>query len=819
MALTGTLLADFSAFVKEAGSASFAVKDLQTSANDAAQDLSKFGSGFDLQKTIKDPIGSATDAMKTFGESLGPVGSAAVGVTTTVVALGAALFGLAESAAETVAKLDDLHDKTGLSVPVLSQLSNAAKVIGADMGQLTDVVFKLEKGIGENTDKFQAGLTAMGLSTNELKAAGPDRYLELVTAGLQSISDPSERAAAGAAVLGKGYKDVAHALNDLGEGLRLTADIDPFTAQQAADAEAFTFQIASMKTHISATATAFGNELIPAASATVDVLARVGLGLVHIADAGGLVSGAWQGIKDTIGEAALKQETFNAVAGTTNRLFMEQGATAASVAEKLLALGYSEKTVAEQTGLTAEAVRKLNGDLTATKTAAEDYAKLWDDVNKKLAEGAPTLEGVSSSTRGLVKDMLDAGVSIDKVATATDLSVAQVNLLKKGFDEAGVSAKAWAKASADATAELASAGDGWKGTLDTINGAVVESIISYRNAGVSMKALGVIYSDLSDAQKASIEKEIAARQKQTLETQKQLDEQTKLEAKTIDETTKLWDAYEVERVKHMGTVTDIAKAENAKQYNDAAANANKMGIVDAQYWDALEARWKQKNAAIGTDWAALTKAATTESKAGLQQIADGAQATYQEALKHVGVWSDASIEKFRTTAEAAQKAADMFGTSWADNADKAKKKVDEMAASTIGQIHAIAAASASATIAQGATQPYPDTAEGRLKQLADEQARYGPGTVINTSGLFGGLRDSGGPVTAGKSYLIGGGKAPELFTPGASGFVTPGGGAGGVVTNIYVTQPLGTPDAIARAVADAQIAMMKGQGARLPYGG
>jgi hypothetical protein len=81
-------------------------------------------------------------------------------------------------------------------------------------------------------------------------------------------------------------------------------------------------------------------------------------------------------------------------------------------------------------------------------------------------------------------------------------------------------------------------------------------------------------------------------------------------------------------------------------------------------------------------------------------------------------------------------------------------------------------------------------------------------------------RDSGGPVSAGQSYLIGGGKAPEVFTPGASGFVTPGaGGGGGVVQHIYVTQPLGTPDAIARAVADAQIALMKGQGARLPYGG
>jgi hypothetical protein len=79
-------------------------------------------------------------------------------------------------------------------------------------------------------------------------------------------------------------------------------------------------------------------------------------------------------------------------------------------------------------------------------------------------------------------------------------------------------------------------------------------------------------------------------------------------------------------------------------------------------------------------------------------------------------------------------------------------------------------------------------------------------------------RDSGGPVVAGQSYLIGGGKAPEVFTPGASGFVTPGGGGGSTVQNIYITQPLGTPEAIARAVADAQVGLMRGQGVRLPYG-
>jgi hypothetical protein len=47
-------------------------------------------------------------------------------------------------------------------------------------------------------------------------------------------------------------------------------------------------------------------------------------------------------------------------------------------------------------------------------------------------------------------------------------------------------------------------------------------------------------------------------------------------------------------------------------------------------------------------------------------------------------------------------------------------------------------------------------------------------------------RDAGGPVVAGESYLIGGGKAPEIFTPGASGFVTPNAGGSVVhITNVF----------------------------------
>jgi hypothetical protein len=75
----------------------------------------------------------------------------------------------------------------------------------------------------------------------------------------------------------------------------------------------------------------------------------------------------------------------------------------------------------------------------------------------------------------------------------------------------------------------------------------------------------------------------------------------------------------------------------------------------------------------------------------------------------------------------------------------------------------------------------------------------GIGSAI--AGMFGGARASGGPVSAGKTYLVGE-QGPELVTMGSSGYVTPnhalGGGGGGV--SIVVNNNAG-PDTRANAVA------------------
>lgn len=52
-----------------------------------------------------------------------------------------------------------------------------------------------------------------------------------------------------------------------------------------------------------------------------------------------------------------------------------------------------------------------------------------------------------------------------------------------------------------------------------------------------------------------------------------------------------------------------------------------------------------------------------------------------------------------------------------------------------------------------------------------------------TNAVLAGARADGGPVISGKTYLVGE-RGPELFTPGASGAITPNGAGGNVVVNV-----------------------------------
>jgi hypothetical protein len=217
---------------------------------------------------------------------------------------------------------------------------------------------------------------------------------------------------------------------------------------------------------------------------------------------------------------------------------------------------------------------------------------------------------------------------------------------------------------------------------------------------------------------------------------------------------------------------------------------------------------------------AITLKATNDRVLAELQAKQAAEAANEAfltgALKDAQA-QDALQQGISATASASTTAAETIGSSYEQGFTRSTAASSKFRNSATADATAVAAAAAAATAVY-------ETVQGRYDAFQAQQAAN-PSNILSQVGMFGGMqyvqtRDSGGPVVAGQSYLIGGGKAPEIFTPGASGFVTPGGAGGGshVTQNIYITQPLGTADAIARAVADAQVNLMRGQGVRLPYG-
>jgi predicted nucleic acid-binding Zn-ribbon protein len=828
------------------------IQAIADAAKSAESSWGEFVQGFSATDAIEHPLATAQQGLSALAETLGPTAVMVVGLGAAFVAAGVAAVELAEKTAKAGGELNDLSERTGISVDTLSRYSNAAKVAGSDANTLGDAFFKLQKGMGEDSTKVEQGLDRIGLSIQELQSYGPDKQLELIAQGLAGLSDPAERAAADSEIFRDKTGQLIPVLLKLNEGLQMTADIHPWTDQEAKDAERFDMQVASIKVHIEALAESFGRMLIPPLSTALDLFSRAETTLENwgwLTPVGATITGigtAW-------GYAGAAMDTFR---------------------------GKTELPI------------KITIDDDDAKKKLEDLKYLASQTPAAIAAHYQGLADAMTNTAAKAPNLQQALANLHDMETTVDKDT-EKNI------ESGLKLQA-------AFADLATAGAGWKGTIDTIDGSVVESILAYRDAGVSMTTLKTIYSDLSETQLAAIEKLRTARADDLKQHQKDADDAYKLEQKTVDATTKLWDEYEVNRIKQLGSATDIKKAELDKQYNDAAANANKMGIVDQQYWDALEARWKQGTDAIGIDWAALNKTAQTQSQAALQVIADQAKATYDEALKHVGEWSAGAIDKYRQAADAAQRAATDFSQSWDDAitdisafarkwqqeltqietesttmtqgelAKRAKAYQDTFASISAnaakGQVEVEKAqGEASAayyqsqlavnglakgvneltdaqTKADQAFQAFHntivldttdiDTLNQELSKFYDKLAAqgnvgmWGPGSSVGTPGAGTGAgmgripsfgSGGSGDFGSGTAVMLHGKEAVVPLDTNQSSNLQFGGIPLSPPTltinqTINITQPLGTPDAIARAVGDANVSLMKGQGIRLPYG-
>jgi len=735
MPITATFAADFSSFSTAVQKAEVELRSFEDGAGKVEKALGRIGDNFSGRKVIQEAQLTAKAIEDIGGVSrlteneLQRVATQAQEAVAKMKALGLevpqGIQKIADAAKSTQSGFADLLGPLGQANNLLG-LFGAGLSVGAVVGFGREV-FRAADGLTRMAD--QTGIGIVALQRLQAVAEPSGNSLEQVTS---AVTQMQKRIAEGA----KGTED---ALKDLRLSLSDVRTMNPDDAFFA-----IAQGIQAIKDPAEQTRVAMelfgrsGGEILPTLKADIDALKdstvkmsdESAKALDDLGDAfGRWKSDAVSAIGEVLGQMALLSTKGNELTdGNLGNLLAPGG------------------LMGGLTGLTSQSWSWLGQQIAPTPVAPTP-------AGSQIQQGAGGF-----GTAGL-RDLLGASSPLGENA----------NSLKAISDELAL-AEQRASGFTAAMAELGAAVGKASVTVAGMNGEVVEAVKFYLQAGVSQSTLQKAYA-LTATEVAAVAK-VLVEEKDAL----------KLEQDAIAATTRMWSEYDAVRTTQGSTATQQAIADVIRWSDATAAAAQKAGTDTAAFYEALAATTTAKLQGIAVDWSSINTELSTGTKVGLQEIADKAQATYQAALAHVGEFSDGAIQRFRDTADAAQLAANAFGTGFESASVRATAALQE----TVNQ--AAKAKAALDMMFAGDAVPTSESLSAAAMRPGSFLG-FGGGTMQQgTTGFVSNLpwpaRANGGPVSSGQPYMVGE-RGPELFTPGQAGFITPnGGGVGSITVNI-----------------------------------
>jgi hypothetical protein len=681
--------------------------ELQRVATQAQEAVAKMKAlGLEVPQGIQKIADAAKSTQSGFADLLGPLGQAnnLLGLFGAGLSIGAVVaFG--RSVLDTADSLTKMSDQTGIGIEALQRLQAVAEPSGNSLQDITSAVNQMQKRIVEGSQSAVDALSAIGVTTSELKALAPDDQFFRIAKGIQAIPDPARQAQAAMAIFGKSGAELLPTIK-----ANIDALADSTVRMSAESAQALDD---------------FGDAIGWAKSNAVAMLGDFAGSVLQL-----------------VGSLRQLPEEIHAWTAAMDEAAAKRGAWA------WMFEGGQRLPDVSVPGMIGQAPG-VPDSMQAQITAAQRLALIRGET--AFAPGAPKQPQVASLPS------MPSGLD-DLLGQLSGGLSDQMEMIKAQAEWAAV------------MDELSSAAGNAAATVAGMNGEVVEGIKYYLQAGVSQGVLQKAYA--ATATEVAAVATVRVKEREAL----------KLEQDAIAATARMWSEYGTVLAAQGSTAIDQQIAAINRWAAETAAAAQKAGTYTAEFADQLEATRKAKQAGVMTDFAAINDAMTTQTKAGLQQAADKAQATYQAALMHVGEFSDGAIQRFRDTADAAQLAANAFGTGFESASVRATAALQE----TVNQ--AAKAKAALDMMFAGDAVPTSESLSAAAMRPGSFLG-FGGGTMQQgTTGFVSNLpwpaRANGGPVSSGQPYMVGE-RGPELFTPGQSGFITPnGGGVGSITVNI-----------------------------------
>lgn len=355
----------------------------------------------DMDKARK-AVGSGLDGINTaVAKTVGLLGGLAVGAA--AVNFGRFIKGSIDAADA----LNDLSARTQVAIEDLAGLEFAAKMTGTTLEGAAGAVNKLSQNVGKETEKFRA----LGVTATE-----PIEAFKQLAEIFKSIQDPQQRAAFGAAALGKSWAEVAPLLSEGAVGIdklvKRGKELSGVTESMVQDAAKFNDKLDELGTIAAGAGTRMASDLLPLLNQLVDDLTSTGDGAVEankgfsllaetmrvIVLAGGNIAFTFKAVGNSLGGVS-------AQVGLVNEAFREffkfnDVVTNAQNAWGKLKMAFGAGGVGDMATADAEKARAAFDKWESgwqnlgkgAKTATDEVTAFMDSVDAAVAGGANAMK-------------------------------------------------------------------------------------------------------------------------------------------------------------------------------------------------------------------------------------------------------------------------------------------------------------------------------------------------------------------------------------------------------------------------------------------
>lgn len=420
------------------------------------------------------------------------------------------------------------------------------------------------------------------------------------------------------------------------------------------------------------------------------------------------------------------------------------------------AVRFSDQLYGQFSGRIGQYAKFIGTQLGATGEESKKLGAEFIQAFKRL-EGAKTVQEVTSIQESIIKLAESTGKADKKITDALGNVFEQFDLIREGATVLEQAAKGQDDLS-NTTAKSSTA------AADLAN-SLTAQIVALKEGERAAFAYGLQLQGMSEAKKEVLLN--LYDQKKALEDEKSLhDANSQSLEQEIDGYIRLADSIETARI----TKERQAAAQEERRIQTLETNVQSIGLDPEE---EIRARFERENQML-----------IEAEERGIE-----IRGTYAERRKQLALEEQQAIDGLQKsgifdlskTMEMAQTQAAGLFAQFAIGSVEGEDAIKQLARTVITQMigmaaqslisNAMAAATGTATAATLATAYAPAAALSSLATVGTNSvpAIAAIGTTLAVAAA--GAREFGGPVTAGKSYLVGE-RGPEMFTPGSSGGIT-----------------------------------------------